>query len=168
MGGITGRSPAKPARHRNVRARAPAADVAAVDWAERLQALLQRSNLCEGLTPRCIAPRGVLLGMPRRQVEIQHRRARGMGGTCLPDVHDLANLLIFCHGCHRWVEDDERGEAERRGLWFRHEYRDGVPVPAAQYPLILASGRRVLLHPTDPHYLPHPDPYDLTSLERPC
>lgn len=144
-----------------------------VEWEVRFQELLVRpGGQCEGRTPRCIAPNGSVLGLPREQVSVQHRRAQGMGGTALAETNDLANVLLLCgtgtSGCHGWVENDERGEAERRGLWVRHEYRDGVPVPLTEYPLTLWSGRRVLLHPTEPVYLPHPDPWGLTEIRPPA
>jgi hypothetical protein len=133
-------------------------------WQERLQLLLIRSGgHCEARTPKCAAPGGVLTGMDRRRMSIQHRRARGMGGTDDPDANELGNLLIVCgdgvSACHGWIEVDERAEAERRGLWVRH-----TPAPVWEYPLVLWSGRRVLLHPTQPLYLPHPDPWDLQAL----
>lgn len=38
----------------------------------------------------------------------QHRRARGMGGSRLPDTNDPANLLTLCGSgttlCHGWTE----------------------------------------------------------------
>jgi hypothetical protein len=107
--------------------------------------------------------------MLREQVSIQHRRAQAMGGTVLPEVNNLADLLVLCgsatsRGCHNWVENVERAAAEARGLWVRHEYRDdGTPVPVSEYPLVLWSGRRVLLHPSTPVYLPHPDEWGLVS-----
>jgi hypothetical protein len=103
----------------------------------------------------------------RDRIEVQHRRAQGMGGTSLEEANSLANLLLLHGACHRWVESrpsDPRGPqypdlAEQRGLWVRHEYDGGELVPVETYPLVLWSWRRVLLHPTAPIYLPHPDPY---------
>ncbi len=139
--------------------------VEAPDWVMVFQLLLIRSGgLCEARTERCLAPGGVLVGMPRDRLSIQHRRARGMGGSRLADTHNLANLLAVCGsgvtGCHGWIECQERAAAEVRGLWVRHEYREGVPVPVEEYPLVLWSGRRVLLHPTSPTYVAHPDPWN--------
>jgi hypothetical protein len=133
------------------------------EWDVQGQMLLVRTGgLCEGRTPACIAPDGLVLGMPREQVEIQHRRAQGMGGTALVEANNLANLLLLCARCHRWVEsrpsppDDGADLARRRGLWVGHDYRDGVPVPVEEYPLVLASGRMVLLDPVVPEYRRHP------------
>lgn len=139
-----------------------------VQWDVLFQLLLVRSGgQCEGRTPACTAPGGSLLGMPRERVSVQHRRAQGMGGTSLDETHNLANLLLLCGtgvtGCHGWVECEERDLAEQRGLWARHEYRDGAPVPIDEYPLVLWSGRRVLLHPGQPTYLPHPDPWGMNE-----
>lgn len=107
-------------------------------------------------------------GLSDDLVEIQHRRAQGMGGTSLEETHSLANLLMLHSRCHRWVESrpsDPRGPefpdlAEARGLWVRHTYdEDGEPIPVEIYPLVLTSGRRVLLHPSIPIYDVHPDPW---------
>ncbi len=141
------------------------------EWDQRFQFLLVRSGgLCEARTPDCLAPGGVLLDLPRQRISIQHRRARGAGGTCLDDVHNLANLLLICgsgvSGCHGWIENRERAAARARGLWVGHEYEPddagrSVPVPVERYPLELWSGRLVLLHPTDPVYVRHPDEWRL-------
>ncbi len=114
---------------------------------------------------RCECCGGSLYGVPREQVEIQHRRAQGMGGTDLAEANNLANLLLLHGFCHRWVESrpsDPRGRpyldlARVRGLWVPHDYDDGVPVPVEAYPLVLHSGRRVLLDPVNAPYLPHAD-----------
>jgi hypothetical protein len=106
-----------------------------------------------------------LAGVPREQVEIQHRRAQGMGGTDAAEANSLANLLLLHGFCHRWVESrpsDPRGYphhdlARVRGLWVPHEYDDGVLVPVDTYPLVLHSGRRVLLDPVNAPYLKDPD-----------
>lgn len=108
----------------------------------------------------------------RDAVEVQHRRAQGMGGTALEEANSLANLLLLHGRCHHWVESrpsDPRGPsfpdlAEARGLWVRHAYDDGGdPVPVETYPLVLASGRRVFLDPVVPIYLPHPDPWGVAD-----
>ena len=89
-----------------------------------------------------------------------------MGGTPRPQIHDLSNLLLLCAGfsrsmagvlgCHGRVEA-RLGDPVTRGLI--------VPWPAdpARAVLTLASGRRVLLDPGAPAYLPPPDgiPYAL-------
>lgn len=145
-------------------------------WEDRFHLLLTRSGgTCEGRTPACLAPAGQITGfLAREQVSVQHRRAQGMGGTSLAETHSLANHLLLCGtgttGCHGWVEVTERALAEQRGLWIRHDTRDGVPVPPEAYPLVLWSGRRVLLHPTAPIYVDHPDPWGtgpLTPVEEP-
>jgi hypothetical protein len=152
-------------RRGTIRARPADNHLAADEWAALFHLLLVRSGgNCEGRTVNCLAPAGSVLGMPRERVSVQHRRAQGLGGTSLEETNNLANLLILCgsavDGCHGWVENEARGEAEARGLWVRHAYdADGQPVPVERYPLVLWSGRRVLLHPTEPVYLPHPDPW---------
>lgn len=51
---------------------------------------------------------------------LQHRVARGAGGTSDPRIADPDNGLTLCGsattGCHGWVETDTTGEAERLGL----------------------------------------------------
>lgn len=152
-----------------IKARPADNHLSAAEWEQTFHRLLTRSGgQCEGRTPGCLAPCGSVLGMPRERVSVQHRRAQGMGGTALAETNaNLANLLILCGtgvtGCHGWAEVGERELAERRGLWVRHEYRDGVPVPVQEYPLVLWSGRQVLLDPRDPVYLPHPNPWGAAS-----
>jgi hypothetical protein len=113
-------------------------------WDAVRQALLVRSGgLCEGRTPACLAPGGRLDGGAGVVASVQHRQARGMGGSRSPGVHELANLLIFCgdgvRGCHGWTECGEREAARLRGLWVVH----GVdPVRVC---LELWSGRLVSL-----------------------
>lgn len=52
---------------------------------------------------------------PWRQYSIQHRKARGMGGSNDPAVHAHENLIVLCGtgttGCH--------GRAEREREWAR-------------------------------------------------
>lgn len=104
-------------------------------------------------------------GLPREHIEIQHRRAQGMGGTDEAEANSLANLLLLHGDCHRWVESrpsDPRGwphpdVAQVRGLWVPHTYDDGVPVPVETVSLVLWSGRQVLLDPVNAPYLNHPD-----------
>lgn len=141
------------------------------EWEQTFHLLITRSGLlCEGRTPACIPPGGRLEELPRERISIQHRRAQGSGGTSREDVHCLANLLVLCGtgtgaGCHPWVECHERAAAEARGLWVRHEYdANGNPVPIWTYPLVLFSGRRVLLDPVSPIYLPHPDPWGIAEM----
>ncbi len=116
-----------------------------------------------------------ITGVSRDYLEIQHRRARGMGGTSLEETNNMANLLIFHQRCHHWVESrpgnpagpDGPDLAEQRGLWVRHAYRDGVPVPVEEVPLVLyPSGRQVFLdpRPLPLFYIDHPDPYGYTGV----
>ena len=105
---------------------------------------------------------GCTLG-PGNEGTAHHRDARGMGGTRRPDIDDLCNLLLLCGGslaqkCHRWVEDHY--EAAVAAGW---RVPDGLDPAAA--PVVLAGGRRVLLHRTQPLYLPPADGrlYDLDA-----
>lgn len=42
--------------------------------------------------------------------ELQHRKARGMGGTKVEWINQPANLIWLCSSCHRLVESAEREE----------------------------------------------------------
>ena|SRR5215469_2474720 len=61
--------------------------------------------------------------------DIQHRIARGMGGTSNPDIETgLANLISLCRPCHNLCETRDLTMHER-GLWlYRHENPTQVPV----------------------------------------
>lgn len=90
---------------------------------------------------------------------VHHRKPKGMGGTRDPELDSPANLLVTCGdgatGCHGWL--DGNPEAYRRGLLIR---RSSVERPE-EVPVVLWSGRRVLLDDTG-NYAPAPGPpYDL-------
>jgi hypothetical protein len=77
-----------------------------------------------------------------------------MGGTIRPDVHDLCNLILAeghgTVGAHWWVESN-RDAARERGLLVPQ-----ITDPAS-VPVTLWSGRRVMLDPVSPLYLPPVD-----------
>ncbi len=111
--------------------------------------LFRSSGLCEARTHRCLAgPDGNLSRLSRGLVSIQHRLARGMGGTSREDVHNIQDLLVVCGhgtvGCHWWIEDRRPG-MEERGLWRRHRSAQ-AELEQGPVPVILRSGRIVLLH----------------------
>lgn len=117
------------------------------EWTAIFNDLLTRSGaLCEARTVACLVPNGRLERLTRDQVSIQHRRARGMGGTDLPDTNTLGNLLLICgtgvSGCHGWIECDERGLAEDLGFWVKHTTDEsGAPVPSYRYPVRIGGVR---------------------------
>jgi hypothetical protein len=98
-----------------------------------------------------------------REATVHHRQLRGSGGTRDPDVHSLERLLLCCGGrlggvlgCHGRIHAERRW-AEGRGLI--------VPRPAdpATVPVVLWSGRQVLLLPGATEYgRPPGDPYVAT------
>lgn len=92
--------------------------------------------------------------LTRANSSIHHRRPRAMGGTSRVDVHNLSNLVLAeghgTVGAHHWAETN-RTEALERGLLV-HQTHD-----PAEVPLTLWSGRRVLLDPVSPLYLPPTD-----------
>jgi hypothetical protein len=62
---------------------------------------------------------------------IQHRRARGSGGTCRPDANAPQALILLCGSattlCHGWVES-HRAAAEPYG-WAIKSTDDPLTVP---------------------------------------
>jgi hypothetical protein len=94
-----------------------------------------------------------------------HRDDRGMGGTRRPGIDDLCNVLLLCGGrmggvlgCHGWIEGHFEA-AVARG------WRVPNGIDPATVPVVLAGGRRVLLHRDQPLYLPPRDgiPYALND-----
>jgi 5-methylcytosine-specific restriction protein A len=65
---------------------------------------------------RCEAT-GVWLG--RHGGEIQHRVARGMGGTSDPVKNSLVNAVLLSKDAHRLAESRDRGMNEE-GFWLRN------------------------------------------------
>lgn len=135
-----------------------------IDWALVEQVLMTRSGgRCEIQSPECLGGKwGDLSALARGRRSIHHRRPRGMGGTKRLDVHTLAGLVNTCGhgtiGCHRYVEIN-RGWAERRGLLVAKE---GLLSDPRLVPLVLPSGRRVLLDEHGPWYNDAPGAaYDL-------
>lgn len=68
------------------------------------------------------------------EFSLQHRVARGLGGTSRPDVNSPVNLVTLCGsatspGCHRRAEDRDPVMHER-GLWL-NSWEDPAAVPVA-------------------------------------
>ncbi len=87
----------------------------------------------------------------------QHRRSRNTGGSRDPEIDSWANLLVVSgdgtSGAHGWIESHNT-EASRLG-WAVPT--NGTARPE-DVPVVLFSGRRVLLSPDAPVYLPTPGP----------
>lgn len=122
-------------------------------WDHILAMLMARAGgACEARTPECIAdPRtGSLDALPRHKVSIHHRQPRGMGGTRRAHVHALPNLLLICGhgtiGCHHYIEQ-HRTWAEDHGYLVPHGSLRH-PIDPADVPVVLWSGREVLLDPS--------------------
>jgi hypothetical protein len=103
----------------------------------------------------CVGCNKGILGRP---YSLQHRNARGMGGTSRPDANSPVNLVVLCGsatspgGCHLLAEQRDPVMHER-GLWL-NSWEDPalVPVmvfsPRGRVPVWLtADGRRVLDDP---------------------
>ncbi len=157
----------------------PRPDLDAAEWETLTQLLLVRSGgMCEVRSPECLAPRGDLFKVrDSRLVSRHHRLARHMGGTSNPAIHSLANLLIVCghgtRGCHGWIEHHAmtrpgQPDAYTLGLLIRQPAARGwtAGTDPARVPLLMASGRRVWLHPTSPEYLTAlPQPLSTCTLD---
>jgi hypothetical protein len=144
----------------------PGAEAGVLDWQHLGTLLTIRSGAkCEIRSPECLAARwdGHLAALSSRDTSIHHRRPRGMGGTRRADVHSLAALINACgdgvRGCHGYVEA-HAAWAEPRG--FKVTNHGGDDGDILTRPIVLYSGRRVLLDPLAPYYQPAPGPpYDL-------
>ncbi|MFY1595426.1 HNH endonuclease [Micromonospora sp. WMMD737] len=94
-----------------VRAARPAADTGP-DTAT-VHIVLRRDQGC------CVRCGAELHGRRGRDWSVQHRRARGAGGTRRPDTNQAHNLILLCGsattGCHGWVESNR--DAARHGGW---------------------------------------------------
>lgn len=73
------------------------------------------------------------------QYSVQHRVARGMGGTSRPEANSLENLVLLCGsattpgGCHLACEKRDP-QMHDRGLWLESwERPELVPVAYAMY-----------------------------------
>lgn len=76
-----------------------------------------------------------------RQVEIHHRRPRGMGGSKDPLTNTAANGVLLCTDCHRFVES-HREEGLTLG-WLVPQGVDPRTVP------VLYQGSQYLYLATD-------------------
>jgi hypothetical protein len=101
---------------------------------------------------------GVLLGAGQEGT-VHHRLPRGMGGTSDPDVHRLDRLMLLCggalggvKGCHGYVEAN--GALALANGW-KVPHGAGPAADTMAVPVLLYSGRRVLLDPYGPFYLPY-------------
>lgn len=153
---------------------------AGTDWDQVVSRLLERcGGACEARTVACLVPAdGLLYRLPRERVSVQHRRARGAGGTSLETTNFLDNLLLLCGtgttGCHGWVETQERAVGIAMGFVLEHSYADGRPVQAWRYPVRVWGGQWRVLDPFVAIYDKVPVgllhaarmPVDLTSPDR--
>lgn len=84
---------------------------------------------------------------------IQHRVARGAGGSSRPEISSPANLIVLCGsattGCHLYAES-RTTEGRENGWWL---WRNTDPESVA---VLLYDGRRVFLT-ADGRYVDAPD-----------
>lgn len=139
------------------------------EWDDIERSLMMRSgSRCEIRSPECLGVTTVangtrlegFIGHLRRGAaggpcrSFHHRRPRGMGGTRRADVDSLAALVNTCGdgttGCHYFTESYRRWGFDRGLLVPNHG--TALATDPALVPLILPSGRRVMLDPDFPWY----------------
>lgn len=79
---------------------------------------------------QCVRCGGALHGERGRDWSVQHRRARGRGGSRRPDINSPQNLIVLCGsaaGCNGWVES-KRLKA-REGGWAIRFTEDPLLMP---------------------------------------
>lgn len=80
---------------------------------------------------QCVRCGLMLRGMRGLDWSVQHRRARGDGGTRRPDTNQAHNLILLCGsattGCHGWVESYR--EAAREHGWAIRQTDDPAAEP---------------------------------------
>ena len=79
-----------------------------------------------------------LRGCTGAAVDIQHRRARGMGGSRLASTNLPSSLIAVCRNCHSWIEGHLE-VARLRGWSVRQSVGQPAGVP------VLRLGEWVLL-----------------------
>lgn len=85
----------------------------------------------------CTRCGGACWGERGLDYSIQHRRARGMGGTVQPDTNMPQNGILLCgsgggdSGCHSWIES-HREEARQHG-WAIRQDQNPLLVPVTHY-----------------------------------
>lgn len=89
---------------------------------------------------------------------IQHRKARGMGGTADPAINSPANLIVLCGtattGCHARAEARDI-DGRRNGYWVRQqEHPADIPVLIAS--ATPGSGTRLFLTESGTYSTRHP------------
>ncbi|MFI7073621.1 hypothetical protein [Micromonospora sediminicola] len=129
-------SPARDTARQGQRDRKPARDTGST--AATVALVIERDRGC---CARC--GRHVAGGVRGRDFSIQHRRARGAGGTRRADTNGPQSLIVLCGsattGCHDYVER-HRVEAREFG-WAVRQSDDPAQVPV----LHAAHGGWVLL-----------------------
>ena len=74
--------------------------------------------------------------------DLQHRDARGMGGTSNPLANSPVNLITMLRRCHNRVESRRFPEDNTRGYWLR------MGQDPAEVPVTYWNGRRAWLTTT--------------------
>ena len=86
----------------------------------------------------CCEATGVWLG--EYGGEIQHRDARGMGGTSDPAANSIVNAVLLSKEAHRLAESRDKGMNER-GFWLKNGQAPALT------PVTLFGGVEVWLTP---------------------
>ena len=124
-----------PARRRDT---GPAATIVALVWR-------RDAGCCVRCGKQCV------FGERGTGWSVQHRRARGMGGTRRPDTNQPQNLIILCGsattGCHFFAESNRT--AARENGWAVKSSTDPLTVPVVyrgvRFPLWLTDDGLLLM-----------------------
>ncbi len=114
----------------------------------------------------CCEACGVFLGEDGGQ--LQHRLARGHGGSRDPVVASAANAALLCGtsftGCHGACEARHKPEAKEmlaRGFWIKHGV--GLEFDPRFVPVILFGGVERWLSETEARYLEESPPGEVAA-----
>lgn len=66
--------------------------------------------------------------------DLQHRRARGAGGSRRADTNEVSNALSVCRPCHARIEAREEG-CDVNGWWLP-QMTDGEPTDPKSVPVL--------------------------------
>lgn len=109
-------------------------------------------------------------GEPWLQYSLQHRQARGMGGTKRAEVNDWSNLIVMCGtgttGCHGKAEHDPRWAA---AMGYRvSSWEDPAEVPVHHVTLGVAMITSAGWEPQTQQWPCSKNPHGHVHLDGPC
>lgn len=66
--------------------------------------------------------------------DLQHRRARGAGGTRRADANEVSNAFCMCRPCHN--EAESRSAVSAENGWWLPQMTGGVPTDPKSVPVL--------------------------------